>query len=294
MALAIEKIRTNPKMLFVGIKKAYEDYALHIFDFLYLPGTVYVRMLLYALTILSLLRMIKNIRDPLSSALILMNFGILASIPFTPPIDDGIRAMTATMPTVGLTAAYIFGRKQHEIDASCSKAYNIADYAGIAGVVLTLVCVVGPIWVKTIAKPPDISHGECQDGYEFITIDVRKGSFVSIVGNDSVDRSMVPTVRHADYISAMKGKEAQYPEFWAALNDVEAGQSIILGLNLDDFRIKSIGYPVWMITQTAAVTNRNGINQFCARPTTNALLKNYRVYYDHSVDVKIPGEVIRR
>jgi hypothetical protein len=294
MALAIEKIRTNPKMLFVGIKKAYEDLLTNIFRLLYRLDADHQRMslLLYAFTILCLLRLIKNIRDPISSALILINVGILASVPFAPPIDDGIRAMTSTMPVTGLTAAYLFGRKRREIDTNGLKAYNIADYSGIAGVVLTLVCVSGPIYLKTIAKPPDISsHGYCQEGYECMTIDVRNGSYVNIVGDDSADSSMVPTIRYSDYISAMKGKEAQYPELWAALNEVTAGQSIIMGLNLEDFKNKSVGYPVWMITQTAAITNGNGVNQFRARPTTNALLRNYRFYYDRSVDAKISGEV---
>ena len=289
MPLAVEKIRKDPKTWIIGVIRAYKDYfkPSTMFRFLYLPDRAQqmISYLLFVLGLLSLFRMIATIRNPLSSVLILLNAGILASIPFVPPIDDGIRAMTATIPITGLTAAYLFGRKRDRNDTP--PTHNLADYSGPLGVALTVLCVLGPIVVKYTAKPLVVPSGEYPGGYECIPLEVHKGGYVNIVADDSVSRTRVPIIRRSDYLAAMKGREAQYPELWAALNDIEAGQSLITGLNLDDLRKKYVRCNVWLITQTSAITNWNGMNQFVARPTTNTWLAKYRFYHDRSVDAKI-------
>ena len=71
------------------------------------------------LTLVGLWKLVGNHHSSFSRMMLLAFVGIVLSVPFAPPIDDGIRAMTATAPFLVLIAGFSFvSQEQMEFNAT--------------------------------------------------------------------------------------------------------------------------------------------------------------------------------
>ena len=280
------KIFLNSPGLFAGaILKSYRDFfnPLRFFSFLYLPyrQIVPTAYILAFLTLVGLWKLALNRYSSFSRMMLLAFVGIVLSVPFAPPIDDGIRAMTATAPFLVLIAGLSFvSQEQMEFNATTLATTVQTESNGmifISCIVVSLI-VLGWVGVKSHPKVagPELS---CNAGESLLIIPVSQGSYVNVVPKKEQAVSIIPNLKYTD----LQNNLAHFPNvsIRSAFEKVQAGQTIILGLNLAGYYQDSD--LIWLIVPTDLVQNFNGINSFCAVQTHQPVLDQGGLYIERTV-----------
>ena len=294
--LALGLIHANPTALLFGVFMSFKDYLL--------PGTMFrflnlgnmsepVCYLLFLLSIIGLYQLIK-FRKELHWSLVLALFaGCFLSVSFVPPIDDGIRAMTATIPINTFVAGFAFAvlpsgkQSNHSTNINIPLAYSVF---------LAICCVFGPVMVKTFNHPvlPDFTLA-CPEGTEAISVMISRGSFINIV-QEGPKYGFIPNIREQDVLARLNGytsdgdlpwilQDMQSLERWVRI--LQPGETILIGLNLNEIGIGDGPRQIfYLVTRTSQIQKIGYVNHFCARMSTEARLKANRFYYDISVKSK--------
>ena len=102
----------------------------------------------------------------------------------------------------------------------------------------------------------------CGPGELLLIIPISQGSYVNVVPKKEEAVSIIPNLRYTDFQNNL----AHFPNvsIRSAFGKVQAGQTIILGLNSADYYQASD--LIWLIAPTDLVQNFNGMNSFCAVP----------------------------
>jgi hypothetical protein len=263
-SLIIDIVRQNPLQLLLGIIRAYADYLSPetMFRFLYFAEQQSsVSYILYVCTFLGILRLFQ-MRSSFGYFLLSVFAGILISIPFAPPIDDGIRALTATIPFSALILAMPFAQitvtNADAVDSGF-KQWLLSGYT----LGLIVLCTIGPILIIVFAKPvPKFSSLDCSGTSIPVGISVKSGSFVRLIENEAMTYSLLPNLRVIDLRSSIaKNEMDKFNEGSSIFRRIEPNQMILAGHNLYNLSTDSKSMLVIVPTNIIDVGE---INLFCA------------------------------
>jgi hypothetical protein len=203
--------------------------------------------------------------------------GILASVPFAPPIDsDLMRAYAATIPFVAIWVALglytIFkglkwlGEEQTPVDEG--PALSLV----IPGVVFALFCFLSPLLEKGLSQPTQFTKAECPSGQVTIYFRTDRSTAVNLISDDASSVSHLPDIRLSDF--KKQQNVGGYPELANELNNLTAGQTLIQALDMGI----SGDSMAWLIVDTSSLPSSAGVFRVCAHPVKNKWLQNYRFY----------------
>lgn len=257
----IETLRAHPENLLFGIMKAYLDYLTPktMFRFLYFPREMQalVSFFLYSFTIIGIWKLFRL--PSIKSFFLCVLFGIFVSIPFVPPIDDGIRALTVTIPFSALILAIPLSTERTDKDD------QIERFGWLQGYTLLYIFFIftGPFMVRfnpeAIPLPTPI---DCPKNTIPVAFWVRRGSFVRLVENGSKSYSFVPDLRVRDFRESIAKNPLDFlNEISPIFRRMEPKQTILAAHNL--YGISEYSKPFMLIVPTDMVQIEQ-INRYCA------------------------------
>jgi hypothetical protein len=293
---ALELIRQNPFNLLLGILISFKEYLTPetMFQFMYFgPNQILISYILLGLTLMGLFRLWRNRKDSPWLLILILFAGNFLSVSFLPPTDDGVRAMTVTIPIIALVAG--FALSQNTPNAIPENIKNRFYMPAIYVLVLAIVFAIGPLEVKALSPSTTPEKISCPENYEPITVYISKGSYINIVDLDTEDKyGFIPNLRRKDIISLFRASTREtFPifldlnqEYYTLLRGLASGDTILASLNLQQLGIKG-GPPhlIFLVTKTAQIKTFNGLNNFCGSLATNSLKNNY-FYFDISMGQK--------
>ena len=207
---AWEYFLAHPVSLFIGFAKAYRDFFSlgnsGIFPFGWYSIKNIPSILLWASAILLLLggiyRLLKNIRNDLSSMLIAGFIGVVLSIPFLPPVDGGARFYASTVPFFFIVPAWgagVFLKKIHSfhpINKDYQYSLLLSRYISVAMLILTLIV---PPLIYSLAQKPIQAFLSCTNDQKPFVIEYYPNSYVDIVNSKSHECGFVPEICYDDF-----------------------------------------------------------------------------------------------
>ena len=253
-------IKDNPRSLLVGIARSYIDFfnpaSYNIFSFMNFhvkeggnlytgsPGTEN-SIVYYPFFLLGGLGLVNCIRRRAGWSLLVLSgwAGMLASIPFVPPIDAGIRPYAVTIPLVAFLLgeginwlAQLPGWKMVlEVDREESIPWTVPF-----SIVLAVLVIAGPILVKitareTAAPAPD----QCPQGEDYLLVQPVNGARIDLMPDSQETPYRRPAMRLADFRDNVH-RLLISPQLAQSLSELPAGQSIQYSIDLgnigQDFR----------------------------------------------------------
>lgn len=280
----LETLRSHPENLPLGIMRAYFDYLTPktMFRFLYFSRETQtlVSSFLYGCTILGIWRLFRL--SSIKSFFLFILAGIFLSIPFVPPIDDGIRALTATIPFSALLLA---------LPLSIDKRIDdIEQFGWLHGYTLLFIFFIftGPFLVRfnPVPKPtPDPIN--CPENTIPVVFWVKQGSFVRLVENESRSYSFVPDLRVRDFREATAKNPFDFlNEISPIFRRMEPNQTILAAHNL--YNLSEYSKPFMLIAPTNLV-KIGQINQYCAYHIVTDSYGPIDLFLEYSLD---PGDFL--
>jgi len=269
-------IQTQPQLLLQGIKLAYLDFlspgATNVFTFMgfhygnrseleknlgYLPV-----FLIAAAGIAGCLKR----RDAWAGILFAGWVGMLASVPFVPPIDAGIRPYAVTIPLVafllGEGFSWIAGLAGARTLPSTSQA-EMPDWPLALGIALIPIVVLGPILVKNFPVP--IQRQKllpCEAGEESLYLLAVKNARIDVISDDSPGTIFRPQMRQTHYQVKAAACRAVPQEVADRLAALAAGQSLQYAVDLG--AVDSETQPLYLIIDSAALPSDMPLFRACA------------------------------
>lgn len=228
---ALDKIRTYPLGLLIGIAKAYRDFftrnTLGIFDLLAGEKTLGDQVFWLTCTTLLLVgafRCIKERQLPNRALLLAALIGTLLSIPFLPPIDGGNRFYSGSFPFLAaLMAAGIMnfpgGRFEADDGAVNSRPAHILRWVSGG---LALVMLAGPPAVLQLNRPVQTLPVACGLNEMVVNAQYTHGSFVDILPEGSPDCGRSP--RLCLSVFEKGGMEKSVDDFFVKLTELAVSE----------------------------------------------------------------------
>jgi hypothetical protein len=283
--ISLTIIKDSPMLFLTGIFRAYRAFLQpqYFFSFLYLPDSQLTpaAYLLSALTVIGVWRLVKNRHQPFSRMMLFVLAGILLSVPFAPPSDDAIRAMTATTSYLALLAGSAFIHFQ--VDTSSenpSVSLSGSDrYAIYFSGLLILITIAGWVFLRGALQVP-AQRAACNPDEQPITMTITGTSYINIVKNNQQDMSFLPNIRKADSLKNLSSFPTR--DIWNILRKMTPDQTLIFGLNFAGEQPDS--KPIWLVVPTSSVQNFNGPNTFCATKAKLPRLENGDFFVGRGVD----------
>jgi len=263
--ISLQIFWNSPGAFFRSVLQAYLDYLdpAHFFSFLYIPQKhlTFIAYSLVALTIVGLVRLFLHRRSLLSQMMFSVLVGIILSIPFVPPIDDGVRAMAATNPFLALLVGIsLAGFGALKVESLNDQSFKPLKFNGL--LLFTLIWLVTlsvgwlPVEGALQTRPINVV---CESSESLVAVVSSPGSHVSIVKNSSGTFSLFPSIRKEDWRKNL----ANFPPVgaYAAFRQLEIGHGIFLGLNLTKPSQEQL---VWFIAPTDLIQTTADIENYCA------------------------------
>ena len=264
MQISLKIILDSPSTFLYAVFQAYRAYfrPTLFFSFIYLPRPQLpsIAALLFVFLVVAIFRLIQARRTALARMLFAVIVGILVSIPFVPPIDDGIRAMIVTVPfwalIVGLAVA---DRRALSPALEDAWKFNLPKINPLLlfSFMMTFAVTLGWLFVWGSASST-IEKFSCGVEEYPVALRASPGSYINIVKNNSRPVSWLPDIRREDLRESMR----EFPKIYNYdyFRRAQTGQSVLVGLNLADAKKDFI----WLIVPTNTIESFHGINYFCA------------------------------
>jgi hypothetical protein len=262
--IALEIIRDDPSTLLYAVVRAYRDYLQPtlFFSFLYLarPQLPLIASILSVFLAVGMARLIGARQTTLARMLFAVILGILLSIPFVPPIDDGIRAMITTVPfwalMVGLSVADMRVAGSVSEDAWKVELPAISPLL-VFSFLMVLTVTLGWLFVRGSARPT-VEKVDCDAGEVPVALIASPGSYINVVRNSARPASWLPDIRRED----LRANLQEFPKVfhYDYFRRLKTEQSVLIGLNLADANKDFI----WLMVPTHTIETFRGINSFCA------------------------------
>ena len=275
--LAIEVIRQHPGLFLRGSAKALVDFvnphgSTYLFSFIRSSNAALGRGLGYlfiALVALALTVLVRGRRESRYSLLLFATAGVLASVPFVPPIDaDSMRAYAASVGVLGVVMGVGIGAIASRFRVPGAAA--AADHGGrgiLAGSLLLVLLTVGATgFIVMRPKPSAVDPVPCPAPETSVSAIISPGSYLLLTSDDS-ERTRVPRIRRRDFLAELQN--LGYPEIAAELSAVPAG-----GMIANTFDVRS-GLPVWLEVARARPPARTELVSYCGDPTPNESIRFY-------------------
>ena len=262
--IALEIIRDSPSTFLYAVVRAYREYLQPtlFFSFLYLarPQLPSIALLLSGFLAVGIIRLIGARQTTWARMLFAVIVGILLSIPFVPPIDDGIRAMITTVPfwalIVGLAAADLRAVRSVSEDTWKVELPAINPLL-VFSFLMVFAVTLGWLLVRGSARAT-IEKVNCDAGEVPVALMASPGSFINVVRNSSRPVSWLPDIRRED----LRANLQEFPKVYNYdyFRRLKTEQSVLIGLNLADANKDFI----WLMVPTHTIETFHGINYFCA------------------------------
>ena len=258
--MILEIFRNNPAGLFVGIGRSYLDYfgtggtfsfismenkwVSLAWDVLYLLG--------FATALITFKKADKNIWG-------VLGLGILLSVPIINYV--GVRAYAATIPVlailVSLGAQTILSwlNINPQTDQIPATSLN-RDELIFSGVIL-LIVVLGPIMIRSFARPVELKPVACQGDQAAVNIHWAAGSYIQLVPDYQITTSSVPRVRITDFKKGMLGYDN--PPFYDEMKKMTDKYLLVNAFNLNN------NSSFWLVLNQNQVPANNNIIGVCVK-----------------------------
>jgi hypothetical protein len=276
--IAVEIIRNSPSTFLYAVVQAYREYLRPtlFFSFIYLPRPQLpaIALLLSGFLAVGIIRLLGARQTTLARMLFAVIVGILLSIPFVPPVDDGIRAMITTVPFWALMVGWALAdlRAVRSVSEAAWKVElpNINPLL-VFSFLMTFAVTLGWLFVRGSAGA-SVEKVDCEAGEVPVALTASSGSYINVVRNSARPVSWLPDIRREDL-------RANLQEFPKAYNydyfrRLRTEQSVLIGLNLADAN-KDF---VWLMVPTHTIETFQGINYFCAIQTGVYELHNHSFF----------------
>ncbi len=281
--ISLKIILNSPSPFLHAVFQAYRDYVQpwRFFSFIYLqkPQMPSITFILSGFLVVAIVRLIRARRTTLARMLFAVIVGILLSLPFVPPIDDGIRAMIVTVPfwalMVGLAVA-----DMRAVSPVFEEAWKFdlpkINPLLLVSLMMAFAATLGWLFVRGSVSPT-IEKFNCGVDEYPVALMASSGSYINVVKNNSRPVSWLPDIRLADLRANMREfrKIYTYNSFYR----LQTGQSVLVGLNLADAKKDFI----WLIVPTNTIKTFHGINYFCAVHTGVEALDNANFFVDRDL-----------
>lgn len=194
-ALAWEAFRENPFGIFRSIVRAWQYFIFNDFVFSFI-GNIKLNFSLQIFSIIAVVNCFRKYQRPTSSLMLAAMIGILASVPFVPPWDGGIRPYAATVPffcifpALGLALVAEKMAWQQLIKVPRQKYQNKTFL--IFSIVLSLFSIVAPITTKLLSHTPKIADLSCPGGMELIYLYNSPGSSINLINKKYPPEEDIP------------------------------------------------------------------------------------------------------
>jgi hypothetical protein len=278
--IALEIIRDSPSTFLYAVVRAYRDYLRPtlFFSFLYLPRPQLpaIALLLSGVLAVGIIRLIGARQTTLARMLFAVIVGILLSIPFVPPIDDGIRAMITTVPfwalMIGLAVADLRAVRPVSEDTWKVELPTINPLL-VFSFLMVFAVTLGWLFVRGSARVT-VENLNCDTSEVPVALMASPGSYINVVKNSSRPVSWLPDIRRED----LRANLQEFPKVYNYdyFRRLKIEQSVLIGLNLADANKDFI----WLMAPTHTIETFHGINYFCAVPLGVYELHNHS-YFVH-------------
>jgi hypothetical protein len=285
-SLAYEAFRARPGGLIegmAGMVRAYlwptEPY--HMFGFIRDgPRTRVLQWMCYALALVGLGACACRWRDPVHALVLGVTAGHLASIPFVPPMDAGLRAYAATMPFQALLVAagidasgkLFTGFWPHLAKGTAPTSHPARElttrFSESAALILVGVIMATSWTLYAFGKPTTASRPSCPSGSESLVVRMHDGAVLRIE-DDRVPRQISPTIARQSEVHRMMGSY----ELKAETPNIRAGMSLVFTYDSKD------GRQVWLAGDSRQLQTRSGLLQICGHYTKDETARRYELLF---------------
>ena len=300
MGIAIQQIIAHPDTFMIGMGRAVSEYFSPnwgSFSFFFLVfknvSPILINTFLWIATISGTWVCLKQRAKPLPSLALWLMLGVFFSVPLVPPYDaDRMRAYAATIPTSVALASIALGffHQQDEPSRHAAQHTPFAPWALIISGVMIVLSTLGPIIVKIVGKSIDVMPIQCPAGQEWVAMRVSPDSIVNLVPDNQPNDTLRVDIRQNDFLISVIGANSSYTELSKALSSMNAGQSIVSGLNLADYNKNGqYGGIINLIGNSDQMAS--GVINGCATATTSSWLKKYNFFYLSPVNSSLQGKI---
>jgi hypothetical protein len=282
-SLTLDIIRRKPINLVNGIIKSYQtffsldDYygSIGWFGDTGITGTI-TRIGYYLLMLAGLFFCVKDIKKPSRSFLLISFIGIALSIPFAPPIDSNrMRVYAATIPffiaipSIGLSSLVALIPWKF-LKSGVSDPQSLLLPKVLSGALVLMMTVI-PLIPFKLASPQPAPQLTCSTGLKPVSFKILPGNHINIVGQDAVPQEWVSVIRE----KTMATRIHNLPnwETYDLFSNVKPGQAILVDLDLQT------NNPMILIAEWNKISEWQGVQTVCGRPSTDTMLREYNVYF---------------
>jgi len=285
--LAFELIRANPMQTVQGAlfnwKMLFSDSWYNIYT--YIGGenwTIIVisRWCMYILCLIGMFAWIRNRQDPIQSLILASVVGVFLSVPFLPPTDAyrmrpyaASIIIFAALPAMGLSYGIsqikkkFLGAKKI-LDAPLLPPSNsMLVYA----FVLIPILLIGPVLIKSTAKPQSVQMTACADGSMPIVVSVDEGTYINLKKQNDPFLDWMPNFHSGTFTENSHSLADSYMINWA--KDIEPPKTIFVTLDYLSHKNVMAVIPTNMLPKAIALT------QLCGQWETDPKLEGYNIFY---------------
>jgi hypothetical protein len=207
---ALSVIYHHPLGIIIGTLNAYRDFFIPnnygIFDFIAFSSQTIKYLFWIFSSILMLggiVHCVRNVKKPIYSFLLTCFLGLLASLPFAPPVGNGSRLYAGSIPLffipVSLGLIAIWNKKQG-IPSISEDRENAGHFfiTGFSIMLLSITCFM-PVLIRYLSVTPKYSVAECPASQVPFAVQFFPGSFVEIKKIDEKMCGMVPNLCLRDF-----------------------------------------------------------------------------------------------
>ena len=282
--LAFELIRANPMQTVQGAlfnwKMLFSDSWYNIYA--YMGGenwqiTAITRWGMYLLCILGIFGWFRNRKDPIQSLVMAAAIGIFISVPFLPPTDAyrmrpyaASIVIFAALPAMGLI---IILNQIKKIPLNILDKTSIPQSSSMPAYtfVLILVLLVGPVLIKSTAKPQSVQTTPCADGLTPIIVKFDEGTYINIKKQNDPFLDWMPNFHTGTFKENSHSLADSYMINWIA--GIEPPKTIFFTLDyLNNKKVLAV-VPSTLLPEKGALT------QICGLWETDPNLSTYGIFY---------------
>jgi uncharacterized membrane protein len=226
--LALEQIRHSPDVLWRGML---HNWSTFLFNpgygaYSYLSGNntaanLITRWLIYALSVLGVLRWASKPSEKFSSLVMAAALGVFLSVPFVPPTDAShLRLYAASIPVLALPPAlgwvFLLERLPARLKLPAQRHAAVADWTlvWLSGA-LTAVMFVGPVVVRQMGSTPLLPPTACEVGSDSVVTRFDAGTYFSVVPDSQPLTDGMPVFHLGTYRRNSHGLSGQAIIDWA-------------------------------------------------------------------------------
>jgi hypothetical protein len=282
--LAFELIRTNPIQTVQGAlfnwKMLFSDSWYNIYA--YMGGenwtiNVITRWGMYILCAVGIFAWFRDRKDPIGGLIMASAIGIFVSVPFLPPTDAyrmrpyaASIVIFAALPAMGL--AYFISQIKAKFSSKAdnnliSPLNSILVYSFI----LILAMLIGPILIRSTAKPQLIQITPCAPDLTPIVVRLDEGTYINLKKQNEPFLDWMPNFHTGLFRENSHSLADSYMINWVAR--IEPPKTIFLTLDYLNNQKAMVILPATLLPQTGTLM------QICGQWETDPNLVGYGIFY---------------